>query len=174
GYISPEYFIQGKVSEKLDVYSFGIILLEILSGKKNLRYSRYDLNLIAFAWELWSEGRALDLIDDSLGGTFPAEEALRCIHVGLLCTQQHPYHRPTMRSVIVLLLDKGFSLQEKVAEAASYRGSMERSGASDLENEYLESSFIASRTFEYNEHNGIPDLGSDSAATFEYDNTMQR
>ncbi|KAL0311711.1 UNVERIFIED_CONTAM: Cysteine-rich receptor-like protein kinase [Sesamum calycinum] len=150
----------GKVSEKLDVYSFGIILLEILSGKKNLRYSRYDLNLIAFAWELWSEGRALDLIDDSLGGTFPAEEALRCIHVGLCAHKQHPYHRPTMRSVIVLLLDKGFSLQEKVAEAASYRGSMERSGASDLENEYLESSFIASRTFEYNEHNGIPDLGA--------------
>ncbi|KAL0450449.1 UNVERIFIED_CONTAM: Receptor-like protein kinase FERONIA [Sesamum latifolium] len=159
---------------KARVYSFGVALLEILSGKKNIRYPRYDLNLIAFAWELWSEGRALDLIDESVGGAFPAEEALRCIHVGLLCTQQQPYHRPTMRSVIVLLLDKGFSLQEKVAEAASYRGSMERTGASNMENEYLESSFIASRTFEYNEHNGIPDLGSDSAATFEYDNTMQR
>ncbi|KAK4417577.1 Receptor-like protein kinase FERONIA [Sesamum alatum] len=172
GYIPQEYAFEGRLSEKLDVYRFGVVVLEILSGKKNMRYPRYDLNLIAFAWELWSEGRALDLIDESVGGAFPAEEALRCIHVSLLCTQQQPHLRPTMRSVIVLLLDTGFSLQEKVAKAASYRGNVERTGALNLENEYPESSFIASQMSEINEHNGIPDSGCDTAATFEYDNKI--
>ncbi|KAH6791927.1 hypothetical protein C2S52_002404 [Perilla frutescens var. hirtella] len=118
GYISPEYAAHGRISEKTDVYSFGVLVLEIMIGKKNMGYPRYDLNLIQYAWKLCKEGKALDLVDKSLKGAFSKEEALRCIQVGLLCTQYGSHHRSDMPSVVKMLLGEEPSLQEKIVEAA--------------------------------------------------------
>lgn len=73
------------------------------------------------AWNLCGEGKALELVDKSHGGEFTKEEALRCIQVGLLCTQYGSRHRPNMASVVNMLLGEDASLQEKVVEAALYK-----------------------------------------------------
>ncbi|KAK6154997.1 hypothetical protein DH2020_009245 [Rehmannia glutinosa] len=103
GYMSPESIMHGTFSVKSDVYSFGITMLEIVSGRRVMEYYSEHMNPNDYAWELWIEGRAYDLIDESLGGAFPEEEALRCVQVGVLCTQEQPQHRPTMPSVLKML-----------------------------------------------------------------------
>ncbi|KAM6585958.1 hypothetical protein CsatB_012960 [Cannabis sativa] len=104
GYMSPEYAIKGIVSVKTDVFSFGVILLEIISGKKN--NSRYHtekpLNLIGYAWQLWSEGRGVELVDSSLA-KYKLSEVLIGIHIGLLCVQERPEDRPTMPDVVSMI-----------------------------------------------------------------------
>ncbi|XP_010247747.1 PREDICTED: G-type lectin S-receptor-like serine/threonine-protein kinase At4g27290 isoform X2 [Nelumbo nucifera] len=112
GYMSPEYAIDGLFSVKSDVYSFGVIVLEIISGKKNrgFYHPEFQLNLLGHAWTLCNGGRAMELIDPSMGELGSAtDEVVRCIHVGLLCVQQNTEDRPTMSSV-VLMLSSGCSL----------------------------------------------------------------
>ncbi|XVF86604.1 hypothetical protein PTKIN_Ptkin18bG0055700 [Pterospermum kingtungense] len=112
GYMSPEYAFHGIVSMKTDVFSFGVLLLEIVSGKKNncCYDSDRTLNLIGYAWQLWNEGRGLVLIDPILDESCHRNEALRCIHVGLLCVQDHAIDRPTMPDVVSMLSNETVQL----------------------------------------------------------------
>ncbi|XP_058094702.1 receptor-like serine/threonine-protein kinase SD1-8 isoform X7 [Magnolia sinica] len=103
GYMSPEYAIDGLFSVKSDVYSFGVLLLEIISGKRNNGYHNPDSNLMGHAWELWNEGRSLELLDSVITDSCPSGEVLRCIHVGLLCVQENAINRPTMLAVVSML-----------------------------------------------------------------------
>ncbi|OVA04103.1 Protein kinase domain [Macleaya cordata] len=107
GYMSPEYAIDGLFSMKSDIFSFGVVVLEIVSGKKNRGFYHpdHDLNLLGHVWKLWNEGKALELMDAKMETPFPLpmSEVLRCIHVGLLCVQQRPEDRPTMSSVVLML-----------------------------------------------------------------------
>ncbi|XP_052289579.1 G-type lectin S-receptor-like serine/threonine-protein kinase At4g27290 isoform X19 [Citrus sinensis] len=105
GYMAPEYASDGQFSVKSDVFSFGILLLEIISGKKNRGFYHSDnkLNLIGHAWKLWNEGMPSQLIDPCVQDSFNLAEVIRCIHIGLLCVQQHPKDRPSMPSVILML-----------------------------------------------------------------------
>ncbi|XP_075667800.1 G-type lectin S-receptor-like serine/threonine-protein kinase CES101 [Castanea sativa] len=112
-YMSPEYAMNGVVSIKTDVFSFGVLLLEIVCGKKNnSRYQSYDfLNLMGYAWQLWNEGKVLELIDPIiLDESCPPSEILRCIHVGLLCVQDHAIDRPTMIDVVSMLSNEALQL----------------------------------------------------------------
>ncbi|XP_020415075.1 G-type lectin S-receptor-like serine/threonine-protein kinase At4g27290 isoform X2 [Prunus persica] len=112
GYMSPEYARYGHFSEKLDVFSFGVLLLEIVSGKKNAAFHRFEhsLTLAGWAWELWREGRGMEVIDASVRETCRHDEALKCIQVGFLCVQEDPADRPTMSSVILMLANEATSL----------------------------------------------------------------
>uniref|UniRef100_A0A2N9FDR8 non-specific serine/threonine protein kinase n=2 Tax=Fagus sylvatica TaxID=28930 RepID=A0A2N9FDR8_FAGSY len=105
GYISPEYAVDGLFSIKSDVFSFGVIVLEIVSGKKNRKFFHADHNhnLLGHAWRLWIEERPLELLDEVISDSFTLSEVLRCIHVGLLCVQQQPSDRPDMSSVVLML-----------------------------------------------------------------------
>ncbi|XP_056172045.1 G-type lectin S-receptor-like serine/threonine-protein kinase At1g61370 isoform X2 [Syzygium oleosum] len=105
GYMSPEYAMGGIFSEKSDVYSFGVLLLEIVSSKKNtnLGYHEQHLNLLLCAWQLWIGGKALDLMDEAIADAFLPSEAIRCVHVGLLCVQDHAVDRPNMSQVVLML-----------------------------------------------------------------------
>ncbi|KAJ9182795.1 hypothetical protein P3X46_006748 [Hevea brasiliensis] len=105
GYMSPEYAIDGTISIKSDVFSLGVLLLEIVSGKKNRGFCHTDRyhNLLGHAWLMWSEGRALELMDECLKDSYVTWELLRCVQVGLLCVQNFPEDRPTMSCVIFML-----------------------------------------------------------------------
>ncbi|KAJ4836175.1 hypothetical protein Tsubulata_004994 [Turnera subulata] len=105
GYMAPEYATDGLFSVKSDVFSFGILLLEIVSGKKSRGFFHPDhsQSLIGFAWRLWKEGRQIELIDESSRESCNISELMRCIHISLLCVQQHPEDRPSMASVVMML-----------------------------------------------------------------------
>nr|CAD1819272.1 unnamed protein product [Ananas comosus var. bracteatus] len=114
GYMSPEYASEGLFSVKSDVFSFGVLLLEIVSGKRNAGFHRYGnhLNLLGYAWELWNEGRWFELIDPSIDGSSERNEILRCIHVALMCVQENATDRPTMSDVIAMLSSDSTSLPD--------------------------------------------------------------
>ncbi|XP_024169108.1 G-type lectin S-receptor-like serine/threonine-protein kinase At4g27290 isoform X3 [Rosa chinensis] len=105
GYMAPEYAADGVFSVKSDVFSYGILVLEIISGRRNKGFYHPDdsHNLIGNAWRLWNEGRPLELIDSWLKSLCDLSEVLRCIQVSLLCVQHHPENRPSMASVVIML-----------------------------------------------------------------------
>ncbi|KAK7362978.1 hypothetical protein VNO77_05103 [Canavalia gladiata] len=105
GYMSPEYAMDGIFSVKSDVFSFGVLVLEIVSGKKNrgFYFANKELNLLGHAWKLWREGNVLELVDSSINNSYSPSEAHRCIQVGLLCVQERAEDRPTMSSVVLML-----------------------------------------------------------------------
>ncbi|XP_061368792.1 receptor-like serine/threonine-protein kinase SD1-8 isoform X3 [Gastrolobium bilobum] len=104
GYMSPEYAMDGLFSVKSDVFSFGVLVLEIISGKKNRGfYLSEESNLLGNSWKHWKEGKALELIDSSFANSYSASEVLRCIHVGLICVQERAEDRPTISSVVLML-----------------------------------------------------------------------
>ncbi|PQQ02492.1 hypothetical protein Pyn_24663 [Prunus yedoensis var. nudiflora] len=90
GYMSPEYAVDGRFSEKSDVFSFGVMLFEIISGKKNIAFFEADhsLNLLGNAWNLWKEGKGMELMDSTLSSSCSSSEFTRCIQMGLLCVQE--------------------------------------------------------------------------------------
>ncbi|XP_048564784.1 receptor-like serine/threonine-protein kinase SD1-8 [Triticum urartu] len=114
GYMSPEYAMDGVFSMKSDIYSFGVLVIEIITGKRNRGFydDELDLNLLGYAWMLWKEGRGVELLDEAMGGTFDYDVVLRCIQVALLCVQVHPRSRPLMSSVVMLLSSENATMPE--------------------------------------------------------------
>ncbi|XP_029147352.1 G-type lectin S-receptor-like serine/threonine-protein kinase At4g27290 isoform X2 [Arachis hypogaea] len=105
GYMSPEYAVHGQFSEKSDIFSYGVIVLELLSGKRNRDFSDSENyhNLLGHAWRLWTEEKPLELLDEVLRENCNPSEVIRCIQVGLLCVQQRPEDRPNMSLVVLML-----------------------------------------------------------------------
>ncbi|XP_050218668.1 G-type lectin S-receptor-like serine/threonine-protein kinase At4g27290 [Mercurialis annua] len=130
GYMSPEYAIDGLYSVKSDVFSFGVMVLEIVSGKRNrgFYHPEHYLNLLGHAWKLHKEGRASELIAASMEDLNDESEALRSIQIGLLCVQRSAESRPTMSSVVLMLggegalpepKEPGFFTEREIIEAKS-------------------------------------------------------
>ncbi|KAK8612518.1 hypothetical protein V6N13_092631 [Hibiscus sabdariffa] len=121
GYMAPEYAMEGLFSVKSDVFSFGVLLLEIISGKRNSGFhsSEYGESLLTFAWKLWSKGEAMKLIEEHLVDSSVPTEVLKCIQIGLLCVQADPVDRPTMSSVVAMLVNDTITLPQP-AEPAFY------------------------------------------------------
>ncbi|XP_050145396.1 G-type lectin S-receptor-like serine/threonine-protein kinase At1g11410 [Malus sylvestris] len=104
GYMSPEYAMDGLYSTKSDVFSFGVLALEIISGRKNsFQFENSSLNLVGIIWDLWTEGKVLDIVDSSLNQSYSTHEVMRCIQIGLLCVQEYATDRPTMLDVVFML-----------------------------------------------------------------------
>ncbi|GAB4850069.1 hypothetical protein Ancab_029366 [Ancistrocladus abbreviatus] len=115
GYLAPEYAMLGKASESCDVYSFGILLLELISGRKPLQKLSPTLTRSIAEWvlPLAREGMFGDIADPKLGGNYNEEELKRVAIVAVMCAQQKPEKRPTMAEVVEIL--KG-EAKEKLAE----------------------------------------------------------
>ncbi|KAK2436967.1 G-type lectin S-receptor serine/threonine-protein kinase [Trifolium repens] len=114
GYMSPEYAMDGIFSVKSDVFSFGVLVMEIISGKKNRGFysANKELNLLGHSWKLWKEGNAMKLIDSSIDNSYSPSEVFRCIQVGLLCVQERAEDRPTMSSVVLMLSSETATVAE--------------------------------------------------------------
>ncbi|CAN1336731.1 Cysteine-rich receptor-like protein kinase 10 [Linum perenne] len=112
GYMAPEYALHGMFSIKSDVFSFGVMVLEIVSGQKSysFRHGSRMVDLLSYAWKNWTDGMYEHLIDPSLRN-YSRYEIERCIHIGLLCVQENPNDRPTMASVALMMTSSSMSLQ---------------------------------------------------------------
>ncbi|MED6205660.1 hypothetical protein PIB30_019782 [Stylosanthes scabra] len=111
GYMAPEYAMRGYLSVKTDVFSFGILVLELISGRKNhdVQFGAEKADLLNYAWILYQEGKIMDLVDQTLGKYNP-DEAAMCIQLGLLCCQASIVDRPDMNSVHLMLSSDSFTL----------------------------------------------------------------
>ncbi|KAM1266207.1 hypothetical protein ACFX15_035285 [Malus domestica] len=112
GYMSPEYAMEGIFSIKSDVFSFGVLMLEIISGRKNNSFYNDErvLNLVGYTWGLWKEGAGIELMDPTLTDSCIQDQFLRCVHVGLLCVEENAGDRPTISSVISMLTNESVAL----------------------------------------------------------------
>ncbi|KAF9621304.1 hypothetical protein IFM89_019390 [Coptis chinensis] len=107
GYMAPEYAMRGYLTEKADVYSFGIVALEIVSGKSNTNYRPMEefVYLLDWAYVLQEQGDLLELVDPSLGANFSEKEAMKMLNIGLLCSNPSRILRPAMSAVVSMLED---------------------------------------------------------------------
>ncbi|XP_023730744.1 probable LRR receptor-like serine/threonine-protein kinase At1g07650 isoform X2 [Lactuca sativa] len=105
GYMAPEYALWGFLTYKVDVYSFGVLALEIVTGKDNMRYTPHEdcFCLLDWAVVLKQNGSLIDLVDPRLGFDFNKKEAVRMIEIALLCTNESPTLRPIMSEVVNML-----------------------------------------------------------------------
>ncbi|KAG6754761.1 hypothetical protein POTOM_040555 [Populus tomentosa] len=116
GFMSPEYLMEGRFSEKSDVFSFGVLLLEIVSGRRNAHFygNEHALSLIGFvclsatlpeiyAWKLWNEGDITALVDPAISDPCFQVEIFRCIQIGLLCVQELAKDRPAVSTISSML-----------------------------------------------------------------------
>ncbi|KAK7269969.1 hypothetical protein RIF29_22795 [Crotalaria pallida] len=124
GYMSPEYAMRGQFSVKSDVFSFGVLVLEIVSGKKNTDFFQSHLadDLLSYAWKTWSEKTPLELLDPTLRGSYSRNEVIRCIHIGLLCVQENPNDRPSMATIGLMLNSYSVTLSLPRQPASFLRG----------------------------------------------------
>ncbi|GMJ10071.1 hypothetical protein like AT1G53440 [Hibiscus trionum] len=108
GYMAPEYAMRGYLTDKADIYSFGVVLLEIVSGKSNTNYKPKEefVFLLDWAYVQQEQGNLLELVDPSLGSEYSKEEALRLLNLALVCTNPSPTLRPSMSSVVSMIEGK--------------------------------------------------------------------
>ncbi|KAL0003705.1 hypothetical protein SO802_011266, partial [Lithocarpus litseifolius] len=123
GYMSPEYAMEGIFSEKFDIFSFGVLMIEIVSGgKKNSIYNvNGPLNHVGYARDLWQRDSAKDIMDPTLKDSCPMHQLLRFIHVALSCLEDSAANRPTILEVISMLKNETAPLPI-LKKPASYTG----------------------------------------------------
>ncbi|GAB4826826.1 hypothetical protein Ancab_040009 [Ancistrocladus abbreviatus] len=138
GYMSPEYAMRGQFSEKSDVFSFGVLLLEIINGKRNSSFwiDGESLSLLGYGWKLWNEGNMISFVDPNILSPCSLEQILRCLQVGLLCVQELPRDRPNISTVVSMVggeianlsqpKQPGFTCQDIPSESGSSEDGQQR------------------------------------------------
>ncbi|KAI4342541.1 hypothetical protein MLD38_027158 [Melastoma candidum] len=107
GYMAPEYLVRGQLTEKADVYAFGVLVLEIMSGRNSSVVAHGSFSLLQSVWMHHQSDDLISCVDPALWGEFPAVEAANVLRIGLLCAQASPKLRPSMSQVVRMLQDNG-------------------------------------------------------------------
>jgi len=122
GYMAPEYMMRGNYSVKSDVFSFGVMVLEIVTGKKNSDTTQSE-DFLTTIWEHWTAGTVLErMMDPCMNNSFSESSVMRCIQVGLLCVQENPVDRPVMSAVGMTLGSDTVSLGAPIKKPVSGKG----------------------------------------------------
>ncbi|XWS27518.1 hypothetical protein CRYUN_Cryun26dG0121800 [Craigia yunnanensis] len=172
GYLAPEYAIRGQLTRKADIYSFGVLLIEIVGGRcnTNTQLPVGEQYLLERTWDLYERRELVGLVDTLLNGDFDAEEACRFLKVGLLCTQDTPKLRPSMSSVVKMLtgqkdvdrrmitkpglisdfMDLKVQSSEKTKPESKYTSYNASSSSDNLDNSTLYSGTSTSATMTFN------------------------
>ncbi|WOL02972.1 cysteine-rich receptor-like protein kinase 2 isoform X2 [Canna indica] len=136
GYMAPEYLAHGQLTEKADVYSFGVLMIELVTGKSNNRSKVCESlesseSLLTEVWKHFQSGSVEQLIDPNItlddceDGDAVKEEIMRVFHVGLLCVQELPSLRPSISRALKMILDKGKQLPEPTKPPFTDENTME-------------------------------------------------
>ncbi|KAK7319147.1 hypothetical protein RJT34_03865 [Clitoria ternatea] len=178
GYMAPEYVMHGKLSVKADVFSYGVLVLELITGHRNSSFN-LDVdsqNLLDWAYKQYKKGKSLEIVDSALVPTMDAEQVGMCIQLGLLCTQGDPQRRPTMRRVVVMLSRKPGNMEEPTrpgVPGSRYRrprrhsalsSTVGTSGASDSQTSDSSNNYTS-----VSNHSTITATGGTTSATAEID-----
>ncbi|KFK40716.1 hypothetical protein AALP_AA2G031600 [Arabis alpina] len=105
GYMSPEYAWTGMFSEKSDIYAFGVLLVEIITGKRisSFTFGEEGKSLLEYTWGSWCESGGADLLDQDISSSGSQVEVARCVQIGLLCIQTQAVDRPNIAQVVSML-----------------------------------------------------------------------
>ncbi|XP_044494691.1 cysteine-rich receptor-like protein kinase 2 [Mangifera indica] len=151
GYMAPEYLAHGQLTEKVDVYSFGVLLLETVTGRPNNRSktSEYSESLLTITWKHFQAGTVEELYDRNLtlndsDNSGAKDELLRVVQIGLLCTQESPLLRPTMSKVLQMLQKKEEHLPSPTSPPFTDEKTMELNDTFEDPNYPLNSGALAS------------------------------
>ncbi|KAF4381585.1 hypothetical protein F8388_021213 [Cannabis sativa] len=106
GYMAPEYLVRGQLTEKADVYSYGVLVLEIVCGRRNCAFTQDSGSLLQTVWKLYKSDKLAEAVDPSTKGEIPAKEVAKVLQIGLLCTQASASFRPSMTEVVSMLTNK--------------------------------------------------------------------
>ncbi|KAL5725068.1 Cell division control protein 2 [Ranunculus cassubicifolius] len=133
GYMAPEYLAHGQLTEKADIYSFGVLVLEIVTGRQNSRVKNDDFSdsLIISTWKHFQNGTLEEIFDPNLmleshnDSDDIRSDILRVVHLGLLCTQEIPALRPFISEVLRMLSKKDEELTAPTNPPFADEGTME-------------------------------------------------
>ncbi|PWA68740.1 concanavalin A-like lectin/glucanase domain, Serine/threonine-protein kinase, SIK1/2 [Artemisia annua] len=157
GYLAPEYAMWGKVSESCDVYSFGILLLELVTGRKPIEKLPGGVKRTITEWaEPYIEkGRFRDLADPKLRGNFDADQLKQFINAAALCVQSEPERRPNMKEVVALL--KGYEPKGKMMQLRlkSVKYGMQTEWGREGDTNYILIEELKTVTYKFNLSNAV-------------------
>ncbi|PON54668.1 Mitogen-activated protein kinase kinase kinase [Parasponia andersonii] len=162
GYMAPEYALWGYLTDKADVYSFGVMALEIVAGKNNMRYRPNENFVCLLDWAIFlqQKGNLMELVDPKLGSKFKKEEANRMIKVALLCTNPSPALRPTM-STVVSMLEGRTAVHELILDSSNNSDPFRFTGLRDKFDQISQQSSSESQSLTHSS-NTTTRLGSSS------------
>ncbi|KAG7961712.1 hypothetical protein I3843_09G029900 [Carya illinoinensis] len=107
GYMAPETFLIGRATVETDIYAFGVLVLEVVCGRKPGKQNEdndYNNGIVYWLWELHRRERILDAVDPRLDGKFDEEGMKRMLVLGLACCHPNPHHRPSMKTVLQVII----------------------------------------------------------------------
>ncbi|CAN4107070.1 unnamed protein product [Withania somnifera] len=147
GYLAPELTKTGKPTTSSDVFAFGALLLEVACGRRPIEAKAMpeELIIVDWVWDKWKEGAILEIVDPRLSGEYDEMEALTVLKLGLMCSNNTPSKRPSMRQV-VRYLEREVALPEMLAAPDEYDG--KKGGTSVVESEDYVHSYPSSSYFE--------------------------
>uniref|UniRef100_A0A8R7PMV4 Protein kinase domain-containing protein n=2 Tax=Triticum TaxID=4564 RepID=A0A8R7PMV4_TRIUA len=120
GFIAPEYSMSRKATRKTDIYALGVLILEVVTGKRALNGYHESFQLLTdWVWTAHREGRLLEAVDDEVVGEFDDDDASRLLLLGLACTNPNPSDRPSMAEVVQIIA-KSTSLPDVPLEKPTF------------------------------------------------------